>query len=83
MAGLLSAALTALKADVCLHPLARYAEAVASDERIEALTIGLELTSRDIRDLRIAAQQDGENIRAPARIAEIHERRLTPLEGRE
>jgi hypothetical protein len=28
-----------------------------------------------------AQQQDGENIRALARIAEIHERRLTHLEG--
>ncbi len=53
------------------------------DERIEALTVNLELVSRDIQDLKIAAQQDGENIRALARIAEIHERRLTHLEGGE
>jgi hypothetical protein len=65
------------------------------DERLEALTMNLELASRDIQDLRgaihditgalkdlkIASQQDGENIRALARIAEIHERRLTHLEG--
>ena len=52
------------------------------DESIEALTMNLELVSRDIQDLKIAAQQDGENIRALARIAEIHERRLTgPEEG--
>jgi len=31
----------------------------------------------------MAAQQDGENIRALARIAEIHERRLTHIEGGE
>ena len=30
-----------------------------------------------------ASRQDGENIRALARIAEIHERRLTDLEGGE
>jgi hypothetical protein len=53
------------------------------DERIEAVTMNLELVSRDIQDLKIAAQQDGENIRALARSAEIHERRLTHLEGGE
>lgn len=53
------------------------------DERIEALTMDLELVSRDIADLKIAARQDGENIRALARIAEIHERRLTELEDGE
>ena len=48
------------------------------DERIEALTMNLGLASRDIQDLRAAVQelaglvrQDGENIRALARIAEI------------
>jgi hypothetical protein len=53
------------------------------DERIEALTVNLELVSRDIADIKIAAQRDGENIRGLARIAEIHERRLTELEGGE
>ncbi|HUB78026.1 MAG TPA: hypothetical protein VMB03_04470 [Bryobacteraceae bacterium] len=60
------------------------------DERIEALTMNLELASRDIQDLRSSIQQlsalaqhDGENIRALARIAEIHQRRLTDLEGGE
>jgi hypothetical protein len=51
------------------------------DERIEALTMNLELAGREIQDLKTVAQQDGENIRALARIAEIHERRLSPLEG--
>ncbi|MBV8904852.1 MAG: hypothetical protein JOZ22_14565 [Acidobacteriia bacterium] len=58
------------------------------DERIEALTMNLELASRDIQDLRAAVQeltglvrQDGENIRTLARIAEIHERRISSLEG--
>ncbi len=49
-------------------------------ERHEALTMNLELLHRDIQDLEITSQQDGENIRALARIAE---RRLTQLEGGE
>ena len=47
-------------------------------ERHEALTQTVELLTRDIDTLRAAAQQDGENIRALARIAEIHH-----LEGEE
>jgi len=46
-------------------------------ERHEALTLSVELLHRDIQELKIVAQQDGENIRALARIAEIHEGRLT------
>ena len=60
------------------------------DERIEALTMSLELLARDHEDAnrRIAAlltavEQDAGNIRALARIAELHERRLTDLEGGE
>ena len=65
------------------------------DERLEALIMNAELTNREVESLReavgslretstqlvAAARQDGENIRALARIAEIHERRLTNLEG--
>lgn len=51
------------------------------DERIEALTMNLELAFKDISELRATATQDGENIRGLARIAEIHERRITALEG--
>lgn len=58
------------------------------DERIEALTMNLELAVRDIEGLsketealQALARQDGENIRALVRIAEIHERRLSALEG--
>jgi hypothetical protein len=71
------------------------------DERLEALTMNLELASRDIEAMRATAREharetsqqlntllatakvDGENIRALARIAEIHERRITHLEGGE
>ncbi len=58
------------------------------DERIAALTMNLELAFRDIQDLKDAvnnlkdlARQDGENIRGLARIAEVHERPRTALEG--
>jgi len=57
-------------------------------ERHEALTQSVELlltegreTGKRISALEQLAQQDGENLRALARIAEIHERRLTELEG--
>jgi hypothetical protein len=60
------------------------------DERIEALAMNRGLGMREIEALRIRlqtlyaiAQQDGENIRGLARIAEIHERRITSLEGGE
>ncbi len=53
------------------------------DERIEVLTMNLELALREIETLRDTAKQDGENIRALDRIAEIHERRLTAIEGSE
>ena len=64
------------------------------DERIEALVMSVELLTHDVRDLTrdvrdltrdvgglsTAVQQDGENIRALARIAEIHHQRITRLE---
>ncbi len=50
------------------------------DERIEALVISLEPLTHDVQDLKTAVQQDGENIRALARIAEIHHQRITRLE---
>ena len=58
------------------------------DERLEALTMSLELMLRETEahSKQIEAHskqlvQDAENIRALARIAELHERRLTELEG--
>jgi hypothetical protein len=51
------------------------------DERIEALTMNLELAMKEIEALQVLAKQDGENIRALVRIAEIHERPLTSLES--
>jgi archaellum component FlaC len=50
-------------------------------ERHEALTQTVESITADLQTLKTLAQQDGENIRALARIAEIHEKRLTGIEG--
>jgi len=65
------------------------------DERLEALTQTVQLMAAMQRDNEVrwearwearwakisqAIEQDGENIRALARIAEIHERRRTDLE---
>jgi predicted AAA+ superfamily ATPase len=59
-------------------------------ERHEALTQTVELIAamqrdltRDVHQLNVAVRQDAENIRALARIAEIHDHRLTDLEGGE
>jgi hypothetical protein len=52
-------------------------------ERHEALTETVELIAGMQRDLTAAVTQDAENIRALVRIAEIHERRLTEIEGGE
>jgi hypothetical protein len=49
------------------------------DGRIEVLTMNLELAFRDIRELKELAHKDGENIRALARIAEAHEKRIEHL----
>jgi hypothetical protein len=55
---------------------------VSIEERLEAVTQTLELVAhmqqaqeKQIAELLAASRQDGENIRALARIAEIHERR--------
>jgi hypothetical protein len=57
------------------------------DERIEALTQSLELLAPLQKDsdarisrLILAIEEDGNNICALARIAELYERRLTDLE---
>ena len=54
-------------------------------ERHEALTQSIELMHRDWQErwtaVTAALQQDAENIRALARIAEAHERRIEHLEG--
>jgi hypothetical protein len=49
-------------------------------ERISSLASSI---ASSINSLTSAIAQDSENIRALARIAEIHERRLTHLEGSE
>jgi hypothetical protein len=49
-------------------------------DRQEALTQTVELLAHPVEQLAIASERDGENIRALARIAEIHGRRLSHLE---
>ncbi len=51
------------------------------DERIQALTMTLELAVRQLEDHRKLIEIDGENIRSLARIAEAHEKRLDRIEG--
>jgi hypothetical protein len=48
-------------------------------ERHEALTQGVVLLAIETRELKSAIAQDAENIRTLARIAEIHERRITHI----
>jgi hypothetical protein len=50
------------------------------DERLERLTGRHEALTQTIELLTRDVQVDAENIRALARIAEIHDRRLTHLE---
>ena len=65
------------------------------DERIQALTMHLEITAGMARDnemkidkmqdridkILVLVEKDAENIRGLARIAEIHEHRISGLEG--
>jgi hypothetical protein len=64
-----------------------YHRSVTTDERLdrlterhEALTQNVELLAIETHELKSAIAQDAENIRALARIAEIHERRTTHIE---
>jgi hypothetical protein len=56
--------------------------ALTIDERLERLTERHEALAQSVEILLKNSEQDGENIRALARIAEIHERRVTHLEDR-
>jgi hypothetical protein len=78
----------------CLNAAAaaapRYTEDMSIDERIQAIVESVELLllesrehSKQLQEHSKQLQQDGENIRALARIAEIHERRLTSLKDGE
>ena len=53
------------------------------DERLEKLTERHEALTQTVELMALLQKQDSENIRALARIAEIHERRLTGIEGGE
>jgi predicted RNase H-like nuclease (RuvC/YqgF family) len=49
--------------------------------RIDALTTNVETLTTNVETLRATVEVDANNIRALARIAEIHEHRLNGLEG--
>jgi hypothetical protein len=51
------------------------------DDRLDGLTETLEIAAAMVADIAANQKRDGEHIRGLARIAEIHERRLTHLEG--
>ena len=51
------------------------------EQRFERLVERHEALTQSVEILLAAAKEDGENIRALARIAEIHERSLTALEN--
>jgi|GraSoiStandDraft_47_1057283.scaffolds.fasta_scaffold403500_2 hypothetical protein len=69
--------------DERLEALVMSTELLSRD--VEALRATVEIdaaaTAASIRDLRATVEIDANNIRALARIAEIHEHRLTGLEG--
>jgi len=62
-------------------------QSIARDKRLaerqEALAQSVELLMHEVNSVNSAIQKDAENIRTLARIAEMHERRLTSLEGGE
>ena len=51
------------------------------DERLEALTMNLELLSRDVQDLKVLAQKDGENIRTLAGVAQTLHGSIQTMQG--
>lgn len=50
-------------------------------ERVEGLVMTAELHQKELHSLGAYIQADAENIRALARMAEIHERRLEAMEN--
>ena len=50
--------------------------------RVEGLVMTAELHQKELQSLGAFIRTDAENIRALARIAEIHERRLEAIENR-
>ena len=64
------------KADTAFH-----ARMEALARRHEALTLSLELMAHESEAQRLRSERDSEALNALVRIAEIHKRRLTDLEG--
>lgn len=76
------------KIDARLDAIAMHLELTASvahanDARVDKLLTAVEKDEARIDKLLIAVEKDAENIRALARIAEIHEHRLSDIEGGE
>jgi len=69
--------------DERIEALVMSVELISRDVETLRATIEIDASTNatDIRNLRATVEVDAENIRALARIAEIHERRLTGLEG--
>jgi ribosome-associated translation inhibitor RaiA len=65
---------------IAMHLELTAAMAKASEERMEKIE---QKFGERIEQLLTAVEKDAENIRALARIAEIHEHRLSDLEGGE
>jgi hypothetical protein len=53
----------------------------ALGKRLDALGVRIDALTTNVETLRATVEVDANNIRALAHIAEIHERRLTGLEG--
>jgi chromosome segregation ATPase len=50
-------------------------------QRLETLTHDVHELTHDVRELRAAIEADAQSVRALARIAEVHDRRFTGMEG--
>jgi len=50
------------------------------DERLEAIATNLKRSSEETRELRKLVEVDAQNIRALARVAEMHARRISHIE---
>jgi hypothetical protein len=51
-----------------------------NDERLEAIATNLKRSSEETHELRKLVEVDAQNIRALARVAEMHERRISHIE---
>jgi len=50
------------------------------EERHDAMSLNLKLLQHDMQEIKTNSERNGENIRAGARIAKMHLRRISALE---